>query len=125
MADPTMAQIDDLERRIRQSNRDDGTFGAAVDDTFELVHSIAAELLAARAEIERLREDGNTTAMDLVDERDEARAEVERLRCRVAVLERVRNEAEWVRKAYELDDNDDQGATDLCAALDAAKETDQ
>jgi len=54
-----------------------------------------------------------------------ARAEVERLRCRVAVLERVRNEAEWVRKAYELDDNDDQGATDLCAALDAAKETDQ
>ena len=53
------------------------------------------------------------------------RAEVERLRCRVAVLERVRNEAEWVRKAYELDDNDDQGATDLCAALDAAKETDQ
>lgn len=37
---------------------------------------IASELLAARAEIERLREDANTTAMDLVDERDDARADL-------------------------------------------------
>lgn len=43
---------------------------------FDEGSAIAAELLAARAEIERLREDGNTTAMDLVDERDAARADL-------------------------------------------------
>ena len=40
------------------------------------VRAIAAELLAARAEIERLREDSNATAMDLVDERDDALADL-------------------------------------------------
>ena len=64
MADPTMAQIDDLERRIRQSNRDDGTFGAAVDDTFELVHSIAAKLLAARARIAKLEQEPPMAMID-------------------------------------------------------------
>lgn len=51
MADPTMAQIDGLERRIRQSNRDDGTFGAAVDDTFEIVRTMLANLTEARASV--------------------------------------------------------------------------
>lgn len=56
---------------------------AALDAEAELVASVvkrafdfAAELDAARAEIERLREDANTTAMDLVDERDDARADL-------------------------------------------------
>lgn len=41
-----------------------------------LVEGLEQKLQAARAEVERLREDGNATAMDLVDERDEARADL-------------------------------------------------
>lgn len=63
---------------------------------------LAAELLTARAEIERLREDGNTTAMDLVDERDAARADlreaVELIRLTCSGYE----SPEWKEQAAEL-----------------------
>lgn len=82
---------------------------AALDAEAEMVASvvkraraIAAELLAARAEIERLREDGNTTAMDLADERDAARADLREAVKLIRLTCSGYESPEWKEQAAEL-----------------------
>ena len=65
--------------------------------------SMLDELDAARAEIERLREDSNATAMDLVDERDDARADLrEAIRLLGEAWSEGAGDASWSRKTFAL-----------------------
>lgn len=51
MADPTMDQIDQLERSLRFGNRDNGTMGAAIDDTVQVLRDMLSRLTEVRASV--------------------------------------------------------------------------
>ena len=72
-------------------------FGYGLDlqgirDDLKFLDDVRKQNQELRAEVERLREDGNTTAMDLADERDAARAEVERLRAELRAVATIAHE---------------------------------